>query len=187
MDKKSKPRNSFTMFTNFTRKACCSVEKSLRLRKIGVLLIIILNCFMAACGNQASNSTHEVTGTQAERVAAVSKIMIRNAPLPSLLQDANFVEEQIGDGQLGPSDFKSFGVLSVAPSDLPAWRAVLVPLEEQNKHPQNDAPKAPCTWWLSAADFSRLEFYSPKLLTGRINGWVGIAPDGRIFMYSFTM
>lgn len=187
MDKKSKPRNSFTLSTNFTKKAQCSVEKNPKRRKAGVLFIIILNCFMVACGNQASNGTHEVTGTQVERVAAVSKIMIRNAPLPSLLQDANFVEEQTGDGQLGPSDLKSFGALSVAPADLQAWRAVLVPLEEQNIHPQYAAPKVPNTWWLSAVDFSRLEFYSQKLLTGRINGWVGIAPDGRIFMYSFTM
>jgi hypothetical protein len=187
MDKKEKSLVSFTMFTKHIKRERCSLEKNPRRRKADVLFILILNCFMASCGNQASNTTHEIAGTQAERVAAVSKIIIRNAPMPSLLRDANLVEEQIGDGQLGPSDFKSFGVLSVAPADLPAWRAVLMPLEEQNKHPQNDAPKAPCTWWLSAADFSRLEFYSPKLLTGRINGWVGIAPDGRIFMYSFTM
>ena len=183
MDKKANPHGSFTVFTTKER---CSIEKNPERWRTRILIILMLNCLMVACSKEASDKNREVTGTQAERVAAVSKIIIRNAPLPSWLLDANFVEEQTGDGQLGPSDFKSFGVLSVAPADLPAWRAVLVPLEEQNKHPQNDAPKDPYTWWLSAADFSRLEFYSPKLLTGRFNGWVGITPDGRIFMYSFT-
>jgi hypothetical protein len=37
-------------------------------------------------------------------------------------------------------------------------------------------------WWVTPNDFGALEFYSPKSLTGRNNGWVGIAPDGRIFV-----
>ena len=49
------------------------------------------------------------------------------------------------------------------------------------------APKKAESWWLPAADFGGLEFFSPKDLTGRVNGWIGIAPDGRIFIHSFTM
>jgi len=49
------------------------------------------------------------------------------------------------------------------------------------------APKKAQPWWVSGADLGALEFYSPHSLTGRANGWVGIAPDGRIFVYSFTM
>jgi hypothetical protein len=49
------------------------------------------------------------------------------------------------------------------------------------------APKKAQPWWVSGADLGALEFYSPHSLTGRVNGWGGIAPDGRIFIYSFTM
>lgn len=93
-------------------------------------------------------------------------------PLPSALLDAHFLEEQTGDGRLGPSDFAAFYALTVAPADLPAWRAAL---------PQ------PQPWWVGEDALDSLEFYSPKLLTGSSNGWVGLAPDGRIFVYVFTL
>lgn len=151
-------------------------------------LALLLLCSMAACSPKpAVESGREISGTPAERVAAVSKIIIKHSPLPGPLLDANFVEEQTGDGRLGPSDFKSLSVLSVAPADLPAWRAALAPLEAQYTPPAYAAPKQALPWWLPAADFSGLEFHSPKSLTGRVNGWVGIAPDGRIYVYSFTM
>ena len=151
-------------------------------------LALLLLCSMAACSPEpALESSREIKGTPAARAAAVSKIIIKHSPLPGPLLDANFVEEQTGDGRLGPSDFKSFSVLSVAPADLPAWRAALAPLEAQYTPPAYAAPKQALPWWLPAADFSGLEFHSPKSLTGRVNGGVGIAPDGRIFVYSFTM
>jgi hypothetical protein len=155
------------------------------IKSLGLFLILTL----AACDSKRSN---EVTGTQAERVAAVSKLLSKTAPLPSSLLDAHFVEEQTGDGGLGPSDFQAFYALTVAPADLPAWRAALSKVKTWN-HFSNDedikraAPKKAQPWWVSGADLGALEFYSPHSLTGRANGWVGIAPDGRIFVYSFTM
>ncbi len=128
-----------------------------------------------------------MTGTQAERVAAVSKLLSKRGPLPGPLLDAHFVEEQTGDGVLGPSDFAAFYALTVAPADLAAWRAALPTIEAQNTTPQYPTPKQPLSWWLTHDDFLKLTFYSPKSLTGRSNGWVGIAPDGRIFAYAFTM
>jgi hypothetical protein len=143
---------------------------------------------MAACGpRQSAESSREVAGTQAQRVAAVSKLITRHSPLPSPLLEAHFVEQQTGDGRLGPSDFASFCALSVGPADLAAWRAALAPLEAQNAPPKYVAPKQALSWWLTHDDFLRLVFYSPKSLTGRVNGWVGVAPDGKIYVYSFTM
>jgi len=151
-------------------------------------LALFCACSVIACSpRKAAESTHELLGTQAERIAAVTKMITRNSPLPSSLIDANFIEEQTGDGKLGPSDLASFCALNVAPADFPAWKAAQAPLEAKNMPAKYVAPKKTQSWWLPAGDFAGLEFYSPKSLTGRYNGWVGIAPDGRIFLYSFTM
>ena len=151
-------------------------------------LALLLFCSMTACSpKRPAESSREIRGTQAERVAAVSPLIGKHAPLPSPILDAHFVEEQTGDGQLGPSDFAAFYTLTVAPADLAAWRSALPTIEAQNTPPKYITPKQPRSWWLTHDDFLGLTFYSPKSLTGRSNGWVGIAPDGRIFMYAFTM
>jgi hypothetical protein len=142
---------------------------------------------MTACNPGPQNSTREAVGSKAERVAEVTRIIARTSPLPGPILDAHFVEEQTGDGRLGPSDFASFCALTVAPGDLAAWRAALQPIEAQNTPPKLVDPKQAQPWWVTQTDFGTLQFYSPKSLTGRHNGWVGIAPDGRIFVYSFTM
>ena len=143
---------------------------------------------MAACSpKRPAESSREISGTQAERVAAVSPLISKRVPLPSPILDAHFVEQQTGDGELGPSDFAAFYVLTVAPAELAVWRSSLPTIEAQNTPPKYVTPKQPLSWWLTHDDFLRLTFYSPKSLTGRSNGWVGIAPDGRIFVYAFTM
>ena len=154
----------------------------------GSVIGILLACSVTACNSKAPrSSTQDVGGSQAERVAEISKIISRTTPQPSPILDAHFVEEQTGDGNLGPSDFASFCALTVAPGDLAAWRSALPPIEPHNTPPKLVNPKQAQPWWVTPNDFSTLEFYSPKSLTGRNNGWVGIAPDGRIFVYSFTM
>ena len=154
------------------------------MRVIGLLLAVSV----AACDSRGPQvSTHEVGGSEEERIAAVSKIVSKTAPPPSPIIGAHFVEEQIGDGRVGPSDFSSFCVLTVAPDDLDAWRSALQPIESQNRPPKLVDPKQAQPWWVTPNEFGTLDFYSPKSLTGRYNGWVGIAPDGRIFVYSFTM
>jgi len=151
-------------------------------------LALLLFCSVTACSpKRPVESSREISGTQAERVAAVSPLISKLAKLPSPILDAHFVEQQTGDGQLGPSDFAAFYVLIVAPADLAAWRSALPAIEAQNTTPKYVAPKQPHPWWLTHDDFLNLTFYSPKSLAGRSNGWVGIAPDGRIFVYAFTM
>jgi hypothetical protein len=155
-------------------------------------LAVLLLCAMTACSSKSPESSREIDGTTAERVAAIAKLLSKTAPLPSPLLDAHFVEEQTGDGRLGPSDFRAFCAIAIAPADLPAWRAALSKSATWN-HFSNDeeikraAPKNAQPWWVSLSDLATLEFYSPHSLTGRPNGWVGIAPDGRIFVYTFTM
>ena len=150
---------------------------------------LILLVLVAACtAKRPAESVHEITGTRPERIARITAIITKRTAPPTALKNAYFVEEQVGDGYLGPSDFSSFYALSVAPNDVAAWRSVLSPLEPLNNPAHYAAPKKAASWWLSAPEFSSLEFYSPKLLTGRINGWVGIQPQtGRIFIYAFTM
>ncbi|MCP9886210.1 hypothetical protein KBY97_13910 [Synechococcus sp. ATX 2A4] len=154
--------------------------------------ILCLLGALAACSLQAPQSFQTIDGSTADRVAAISKLLSRTAPLPSSLLDAHFFEQQTGDGRLGPSDFEAFYALTVAPAHLPAWRAALSPLKPWNHFSNDDdikraAPSPSQPWWLSEDDLSFLEFYSPQSLTGRANGWVGLAPDGRIFVYAFTL
>lgn len=143
---------------------------------------------MAACNpKRPAESTRTIDGTRAERIVAVTKQLGRNTKLPAPLLDAHFVEEQTGDGRLGPSDFAAFYALTVAPADLAAWRAALPVSKTTKQNIQYAAPKKAQPWWVAPEDFRALEFYGPKSLTGRVNGWVGISPDGRIFIYAFTM
>ena len=157
------------------------VEKSSTSRILRAAWLSI--CLLAACTPERSG-THEITGTQAQRVAAVSGILRKNGPLPSALLDAHFLEQQTGDGQLGPSDFNTFYALTVSTTDLGAWRSALSPAPTA---PEFVAPSDPHSWWLAKQEFPTLTFYSPEPLTGRPNGWVGIAPDGRILIFNFTM
>ena len=98
-----------------------------------------------------------MTGKRAKRVAEVSNLLSKTGPLPSSLLDAHFVGEQTGDGGFGPSDFKAFYALTVAPADLPAWRAAMSKAKTWN-HFSNDeamkraAPKKAQPWWVNAAD-----------------------------------
>lgn len=148
---------------------------------------------LAACGKRnVRASTVEAVGSQAERVAAITKQLGKSAPLPSTILDARFLEEKTGDGGLGPSDYKSFYALKIAPSDLPAWKTALSKSKTWNQFSNDDeirraAPSKAQSWWVSAEDVGKLEFFSPHSLTGSANGWVGIAPDGRIFIHVFTM
>jgi hypothetical protein len=156
---------------------------------MGVLLALSIT----ACGQKnAQTSAQEAVGTKAERVAQTTKLLSNSAPLPGPILDAQFVEEKTGDGRLGPSDFKTFYALTVAPADLPAWKAALSKSKPANKFSNEDeikraAPKMKQPWWVSGTEVGKLEFFSPHSLTGNANGWVGTAPDGRIFIHVFTM
>jgi hypothetical protein len=82
-------------------------------------------CTLAACSPKPPESSYTTNGTKSERVASISKLLSKTASLPSSLLNAYFIQEQTGDGRVGPSGFEAFYALSVDPVNLPAWQAEL--------------------------------------------------------------
>ncbi len=77
-------------------------------------LIILCLLALMACGKSRApkSSVHEVNGSGAERVATISAIIAKHKAPPSIIRDAQFVEEQTGDGVLprGGSATRCFSV-----------------------------------------------------------------------------
>jgi hypothetical protein len=165
----------------------------------GASLFIAIICLFGGCNpgnttgsrgvsNVSSSSVAPSTETDIKvRVANITKQLSRSGNLPGALLDAHFLEEKIGDGVLGPSDFFAFYALKIPVADIPAWQAALATSPVVNNSGTFASPKSPVPWWISEEEFFKLELFGPKPLTGRYNGWLGISPDGRIFIYSFTM
>jgi hypothetical protein len=160
------------------------------LARRGFILVAAVSLLVfTACRPNAAQPSAPANQAAAvtERVATITKQLSRNGKLPSALLDAQFVEEKVGDGILGPSDFFAFYALTVPAADIPAWRAALAASPVDKGTEAYAAPKAAAPWWVSKADYQKLELFGPKSLTGRSHGWVKLAPDGRIFIYAFTM
>lgn len=154
------------------------------------VLILLLAVLVTACGRQpaskpAKQSDYEMTGDKTERIAGVAKILSATATLPSVVEDAFFLEEQTGDGQLGPSDFSSFCVVVVAPENAARWKAILSPSPTA---PEYSKPQKATAWWISEQDFKSLEFFKPAPLSTRMIGWVGVSTNsGKIYVHTETM
>jgi hypothetical protein len=157
---------------------------------VSVALVVIAlkdpQLAVQAQGKPTSFSTMEVSGPPQERVTAVTRQLSLHKAPPTALLDARYVQEQTGDGVLGPSDYRTFCRIDVAPADVPRWIADLTPLTTK---PDHAAPKKNIwEWWITPEGFESLEFYEAKPYTGRVNGWIGVDPNtGRIFIFSFTM
>lgn len=153
--------------------------------------------FVAAClpcsaqqpaGERSPSAPAKQAATEkVQRVATITKQLSKHGKLPGALLDAQFVEDKVGDGAIGPSDFFAFYALTVPVADIPAWRAALTTSPVDKGTQAYATPKAAAPWWVTKADYQKLELFGPKSLTGRSHGWVGIAADGRIFIYAFTM
>jgi hypothetical protein len=140
-----------------------------------------------ACGesNTPRHAMHEITGSSADRVAEVATVISRHTTLPTPLADARFREEQIGDGSLGPSDFREFYFIEVESQDVSQWTRRLTPLGKPAEYTE---PTEPRDWWVDRTTFDSLQFYKPDILTGRTHGWIGVAQrTGHIYMFTFTM
>ena len=140
---------------------------------------------LAACGTTTRGgppprTSIEITGSTAERVDKITRILGAAAPTPLL--DANFIEIKIGDGELGPSDYVRFAALKVDPASRDRWRALSAPLI---KKPDYTEPPSTPAWWVSQADYEKLSFYDAASL-GLGDGWLGVADDGRVFLSTFT-
>lgn len=146
--------------------------------------MLITACQPGLSTKSAPVTVSEIEGPKSERIATVTKLLVTQEPLPSPLQNAYFLEEQIGDNQLGPSDYVSFGMLEIKPDDLSAWRGKLLPLKVQ---PDYVAPQASPDWWVNVAEYSSLELFKLRPYTQRIHGWIGIdAKTNKIYIYTFT-
>lgn len=154
------------------------------------ILILMLAVLVTACGKQpaskpAKQSASEMTSDKAERIAGIVKILSATATLPSVVEDAFFLEEQTGDGQLGPSDFSSFCVVVVGLENAARWKAILSPISTS---PEYSKPGKPTAWWISEQDFKSLEFFKPAPLSTRLIGWVGVSTNsGKIYIHTETM
>jgi hypothetical protein len=149
--------------------------------------IIVCLFALTACSKSSApkSSVHEMTGSITERVAGVSAIITKHKAPPTAILDAHFVEEQTGDGVLGPSDFRAFYFVEVAPQDVALWTQMLTPLGVTAEY---NAPAQPRDWWIARERFASLQFYKPDILTGRVHGWIGISQQtGRIYIFTFTM
>ncbi len=146
------------------------------------LVILLLLVSISGCGG-ARTQTHEITGTTADRVAAVSRVIQSHVDLPSTIADAHLIEIQIGNGQLGPSDFRSFVWIKVSPDDIANWKSVLqaAPIDS----PTYKSPATAPPWWITQAQFAKSTTFDPHPLFNR-NGWVTIDDDGNIFAFTYT-
>jgi len=154
-----------------------------------MLRFVTIACLsvLAACSRSSApkTSVHGVTGKSSDRVTAVSAIITKHKAPPTAILDAQFVEEQTGDGGLGPSDFRAFYFVQVAPQDVAQWAQILTPLAATVEY---DAPAQPRDWWIARDTFASLQFYKPDTLTGRVHGWIGVSQQsGRIYIFTFTM
>jgi hypothetical protein len=101
--------------------------------------------------------------------------------------DSKCLEEQMGDGYLGPSDYSTFCVLTATPKTIATFRQTLSPLHLPDDSAQYAAPRKAVNWWLSELEFKQLELFRPGLFTYRTNGWTGLSPQtGKVYIFGFT-
>jgi hypothetical protein len=149
--------------------------------------IIVCLFSVTACSGSSPPKifVNEVAGSGTERITSISTILTKHKAPPTAILDAHFIEEQIGDGFLGPSDFRAFYSIEVAPQNVLRWTQVLTPLSAIAEY---DSPIQPRDWWIARESFASLQFYKPDILTGRVHGWIGVSQEtGRIYIFTFTM
>ena len=109
----------------------------------------------------------------------------KRVKVPGEIRDVWYVEERIGDGFLGPSDYRAFLVLQVRGEDVRGWERLLKPLAQAAGY---TAPETPRSWWVSQEEFQRLHLFEPAPLARSTHGWAAVAPDsGRIYVFSYSM
>lgn len=158
------------------------------MNKVSFILIftyIFAMPLFAACApaQPSVTSSAELAGSQDERVAHVTAILNKISTPPTTILDANLLEERIGDGNLGPSDVRTYIQLQVTPTEIARWQEMLTTLPTS---PSFVAPANAPSWWIEESEFGKLGFYEPTALIGA-NGWVAIGMNqGTIYIYSFT-
>jgi hypothetical protein len=146
--------------------------------------------FFALSGCELDLPIHDTKPAKpaiSERVVPISRLIdAKNSLLPKI-KSSRCIEEQVGDGYLGPSDFSIFCVLSVDPKDIDTFRHTF----SKSKNPDDLAsyvsPRKAVDWWITKSDFERLEFFEPGLLSTQRNGWTAISlKSSKVYAFSFT-
>jgi len=151
-------------------------------------LLALCGIAFAACSPTSQKRTRsEIEGTQAERVARATKILVKYCQLPGPLLDAHMAEDiadNSGGMVPGPSDSYLAGVMTFPPSDLSRWRTALSPQLPDTRVAEFHSVLAAPGWWPASAAFADCEFYEPRKLTGRPNGFVAISPSASAIYFS---
>lgn len=132
----------------------------------------------------------EIQGTRAERIHALSRRMTAGARerLIATVTDANILVEQLGDGNLGPSDFQTYGRIRVLPTDVVRWSSG--PSKLASPPPWTEAPQPAATtqsvdWWIKQPEHESLSFYEAQPIFAD-DGWIGVSPQGTIYFRTMT-
>ena len=182
--------------------------------KFGIALAIV-PLILVGCGVNPNDSNksveEELTGTEEQRVAKVEEYLLKNAAtvwreeyrhgtticyraaqkpgvtLPGKIEDPHFLFRSVDPFRHdGDVYFVSF---RVPVADVDKWATFLESEElRREKGEVEILESAQRDWWGAPARLSRLTFYKPRKLSGRVNGWTGVdRATGDIFIYSFTM
>jgi len=149
---------------------------------------LLLCIALAACGpTPQKRIRNEITGTREERIARATTILTKYCQLPGQLLDAHMAEDVADNsgGMIpGPSDSSVVGVITVPASDLSKWQAILSPQLSGNSSPKFYGVLSPPAWWPTATAFKDCEYYAPKKLTGRPNGFLAVSPSSDAIYFS---
>jgi hypothetical protein len=143
---------------------------------------------LSACGASGAaprgvpTRVFEAGPAQSDRVAAVEKFFVKP---PTPIRDGRLLQVQLGDGELGPSDFHVFVMASIdpTPSNLAAWRGVFnAPLDPR---PGYVSPNPTPAWWLAESAHAARVFYDAGAFSQN-DGWISIGDDGVVYAFTTT-
>lgn len=153
----------------------------MRIPCVAAILALPVLGGLFGCDSRPSARPDPLTELQGDTVA---RILAKVRSLPSRPLEAHVLERRLGDGELGPSDARTWWCLRVRPEDVPAWTRGLEPLTDSVKF---EAPDPPRPWWVGKGAFDSMRFYRPGPVTGGMHGWLGVTPSGTIAIHTFTM
>jgi hypothetical protein len=146
------------------------------------LLLLFVLC---ACGAAAQTprgvptAIVEASGSPEARIKAAYALFAPNT-MPIGPLDAHMLSIKLGDGELGPSDYRYFVAVQYDPDSLQDWQAGKPPIDS----PAYTTPQPTPAWWPDARRFQSLSFYSADGILQ--NGWIAIGENGWLYAFAST-
>lgn len=145
--------------------------------------------FIAGCTESPSSSwkvsyDSSRIATSSVRVGLIAKTMRIRPPSPVL--DTDFLEESMGDGDLGPSDRRMRIRLKLRPNEVRRWRTASGAPIHVDEWPTSPADPA---WWPLRPNTADYDFYSAATLFHGSNGWIAIKKKDpeHLFITKYSM